>query len=929
MLPLLLIANVVQAQWTTVGSAGFSVHKAIWTDIVLDSSNTPYVCYYDFSWPSISVSAQRYNGTSWDTVGNTRLFNNNIWNKITIAFNGNNTPLIGGSDFNSKNLKVLKFNGSAWDSVGSLTNTSVGVHSELVIDSNDNIYIAYTNSSSSPTIPYVLKFDGNTWDTVGSAIVSSGFINNLSLAIDKNTETLYCALTNFDDSYKPRVYKSVAGGAWQPVGSGTILDTSSLYFQIFLDYAGTPYFTGRNPDQSITVMKFNGTSWDSVGNTGFIADIDVPDIAFDSYNTPYIVTEDDAGNYIVFYKFDGTDWVAEDTLGTGRLPSIVHSYEENDFFVIYGDDNQGQYATVKKLDMPAPYIWQNASWINGSPDSTSNVIISDTTSPGSFSCNNITINSGVTLSMHTGDTATFYGDVTNYGDGFAGIGNFAFTKNGTATISGDTLECNGTILVESGCVLSTGGKLRLSSNASNTGRIGPLAGSITGDVTVEAYIPGRRAFRFMAHPFNDSIALTQLLDDIDITGQGGQSNGFTASASTNPSAFSWEINGTGAWAPYTSPTTRSWDRYELLRILIRGAKGEGLNGQTYTPSATVIDMTGELNQGTHVITLVAGTNSPNYAQVGNPYASPVELSSLSLGSDIGSTAIFWSAQSATRGAYVGQPFAVTFGIPAYASFFASLTGTSSTNIEFEEADKRTGSGTGYFKTTASNHWVELIISDSTHMWDKLFLNFDANTMNVQDKKDGVKANNPDMDFYTLSADNVELVVDARPYEADKGIPVGLRAYNNHGTYVIRPGVFDIPNGTKVVLHDKYLNVQEDIIPGMEYWFSITSDSNSQGEDRFEINMVGHPTGVITTNNNNAVIQLIPNPARNEVKVSFKALEGKADLALTSVTGQVVYSKQIDAASGSVVVPLTGMPAGVYMVELKGANASFTQKLIKQ
>ncbi len=925
MLPLLLMANVVQAQWTKIDNGVVEANLFRVPSMDIATNGDLYLALKNRNNSRAMVVS--YDGSAWDTLGGTDISGANI-DYISLVIGKNDTPYVAYSV--GSNCIVKKYNGSSWSTVGSSISGGFAMRNPtLAMDTSGLIpYLCYKGSNTSWKAS-VVRYNGTSWTNVGaSGFTPNSIRDQFTFKISSNN-TPFIAFEDEVDDNRIRVMKYTSS-SWDTLGT-LISDSSHLdFFGLVIDNNDTPYiaYEDLNYNENILVRKFNGTSWDTVGTPGFTGgDVYNPLLTFAGSNNSLYVFFGDGVNSdrASVMQYNGSGWVDAGTRGfssfyLSRL--AVVSNEEYIYALGLSFTGFGVYRYA------IPNVW-NSTWSAGTPDSTSNVLISDTSSPGSFNCEYLTIDSGVSLTVNSGDTVRIYGDVFNNGEGFAGIGNFAFTKNGTATISGDTLECNGTILVESSCVLSTGGKLRLTSNASNTGRIGPLAGSITGDVTVEAYIPGRRAFRFMAHPFNDSIALTQLLDDIDITGQGGQNNGFTASASTNPSAFSWEINGTGAWAPYTSPTTRSWDKYELLRILIRGAKGEGLNGQTYTPSATVIDMTGELNQGTHVITLVAGTNSPNYAQVGNPYASPVELSSLSLGSDIGSTAIFWSAQSATRGAYVGQPFAVTFGIPAYASFFASLTGTSSTNIEFEEADKRTGSGTGYFKTTASNHWVELIISDSTHMWDKLFLNFDVNTMNVQDKKDGVKANNPDMDFYTLSADNVELVVDARPYEADKGIPVGLRAYNNHGTYVIRPGVFDIPNGTKVVLHDKYLNVQEDIIPGMEYWFSITSDSNSQGEDRFEINMVGHPTGVITTNNNNAVIQLIPNPARNEVKVSFKALEGKADLALTSVTGQVVYSKQIDAASGSVVVPLTGMPAGLYMVELKGTNASFTQKLIKQ
>jgi len=87
-----------------------------------------------------------------------------------------------------------------------------------------------------------------------------------------------------------------------------------------------------------------------------------------------------------------------------------------------------------------------------------------------------------------------------------------------------------------------------------------------------------------------------------------------------------------------------------------------------------------------------------------------------------------------------------------------------------------------------------------------------------------------------------------------------------GTSVIKTGMFDIPAGTKLYLHDKWLNKKEELKGGFEYWFDVTADTLSQGNNRFEINMVGQPTnGIAIAESKIAKMQLVPNPARDEVK----------------------------------------------------------------
>ncbi|MCB0700533.1 MAG: T9SS type A sorting domain-containing protein, partial [Chitinophagaceae bacterium] len=600
--------------------------------------------------------------------------------------------------------------------------------------------------------------------------------------------------------------------------------------------------------------------------------------------------------------------------------------------VAYQDYGNSDKATVKKFP---PFTW-NGSWDHaGSPDSTDNVVINSNTEPASFSCASLYIDSSFALNTGTNKTVTIYGGLVNNGNGVTGQGTLKFTKDGTAELLGDTLEHEGTIVVESGCTLNTNNKLRLTSDATNTGRIGESDGTINGNVYVQRYMPGKRCFRFYGHPFSSSIALSQLTDEIDITGSGGSTNGFTTTQSNNPSAFWFDVTAadtstTGAnpgWTAFTSATSADWDQYELLRLLVRGAKGEGLSGGAYTPSAATFEGVGTVNQGTQVVTLTKGSNT-TFVGCGNPFPSPVNMQNVARGSNVGANYYAWDATSGVSGAYVTNAWTLSYNLPAYSAFFTTVSANSNNTLTFEEQDK-VATGAGLFKTTGPNDWVELYIYDSTTKWDRLLINLNSNGMEVEDQLDGKKLYNPNLDFFTLSKDDVRLAVDVRPYDDGKSIPLGLTAYNRYNKYVIRTGMFNVPAGTKLILHDKYLNTQQELKQGFEYWFDVTTDSLSQGNRRFEINMVGKPTGVIVAGNTTPDMQLIPNPAHKEVKVSFKAIEGVGTLQLTSITGQVVYRSIVTEGTGSMNIQLDKIPAGMYIVTLKSKNASFTQKLIKE
>lgn len=872
--------------WVTLGTAGLSVGSTTYTSLAIDSKDSVYVAFSDDG-NSSKTTVMKYSGSSWVTV-DTAGFSAGAASYLSLAIDSKDSLYLAYRDVaNSNKATVMKYNGSSWVALGGAGFSPGGAtFTSLGIDSKDSLYIAFADNSNSNKAT-VMKYNGSTWSLAGTPF-SAGSASNTTLAIDSN-DSVYVAYQDGFSSSKATVMK-YNGSSWSAVGTAAFSAGQSFGIILKIDGSNNPfvaYADGGNR-YSTTVMSYNGSSWSVVGTAGFVP-----------------------GSFVLTFSF---------TLSDDDKP-----------YILYSDPNKSGKATVQYFDYPN--TWNGTTWSLGTPDSTQNAIIASGTAPTSFSCNNLTINSGFSLNTGTSDVVTIYGNVTNNGDGVTGTGTLTFTKNGTSTLSGDTIEHEGTIIVESGCTLATNGLLRLESNATNTGHIGESYGTISGNVYVQRYMPGKRCFRFYGHPFSTSIALSQLTDEIDITGNGGAANGFTATITNNPSAFYWDVSTadnstTGAnpgWQPFTSANTTSWDRYELLRLLVRGAKGQGLSNGTYTPVASTFEAAGEVNQGTQVITLTKGSNS-DFVACGNPFPSPVQMNTVALGSNVGANYYAWDATSGAAGAYVTNAWTLDWKLPAYAAFFTTLSANSNNTLTFEEQDKE-AIGTGLFKTTGPDDWVELYIYDSATKWDRLLIHLDDNAMEVEDNQDGKKLYNPGLDFFTLSKDDVRLAVDVRPYNDGAAIPLGLTAYNRYNRYVIKTGMFNIPAGTRLYLHDKYLNKKEELKGGFEYWFDVTNDSLTQGNNRFEINMVGQPANGIANTAQPAKMQIVPNPAREEVKLSFDKLEGTALVRITGITGQVIFSREVNTATGSITIPLGDIPAGVYIAELKSKNASLTEKLI--
>jgi len=101
--------------------------------------------------------------------------------------------------------------------------------------------------------------------------------------------------------------------AWRPMGPDDIGQFS--YYpgtNATLDNNNVPYCSLNEPTMAnkITVKKYNGTNWETVGAPGFTPGSGgMMEIEFDSNNVPYLAYGDGAnGNKLTVYKFNGTAW---------------------------------------------------------------------------------------------------------------------------------------------------------------------------------------------------------------------------------------------------------------------------------------------------------------------------------------------------------------------------------------------------------------------------------------------------------------------------------------------------------------------------------------------------------------------------------------------------------------------------------------------
>ena len=623
--------------------------------------------------------------------------------------------------------------------------------------------------------------------------------------------------------------------------------------------------------------------------------------------------------------------------------------------------------------------WNSASnWSSGSiPDETVNVTIPAGTpmlpdfSAAAFPVKNLTVAVGVHLSINSGAEIDVHGDFTNNGiidgDGLINLngavaqhiyGKGTIANLGLANASGavvnptDLVNITGDLTLSSG-TLTTNGGIVLVSNDLVAGRIAPITGgAINGTVTVQQYFPGgRRAYRFFGHPFNAAIALTQLENPInaageggmDITGAGGAANGFTTTV-TNASSCFWYNTGNGnsisgydpGWTPFTatdmSAVDNQFNQYEGIRLFVRGAKGEGLTHGEYIPSAVTVNMTGYVNTGDFDIPLSKGTNS-DYNMVSNPYPSPTDIGAVvyraKLDGKISGSAFFvWNPYLGVNGQYQATPIMDHFYIIGENTSFQVRANYDGAPLSFMESDKATTPNTDLLRTSENSPFISFSISDSAnHPWDMTYISFnDKASNNEETDNDAQKLTNPDLNFYSLSAENHKLSIDARPFNSETVIALGITTSYKQ-KYTIKAQNVILPGGGRLFLHDKFTQSYTAMTDGAQYTFSITDDAATQGENRFELTTT--QASEIQKIATQLSVSMSPNPATNNVTISFSAATSAAtSIHLINAAGEILMSKNEGLQqSGKISLDLSKYAPGIYLIETTSGTEKTTQRLI--
>jgi hypothetical protein len=292
-------SSFLNPDWYYLGDMAFSECDAIEFNLKVNRNNEIFVAYdCSINSPDFKLFVKKFNGSGWVCVGDSVTSYQTKEN--CLEFDPDDVPYVAFTEYTSGMPYVKKFDGNNWSDVGTFSGQYADYIS-LSVNSDGIPFLAYNNYYS----PFLLvkKYDGTEWVKVGGNI-STNQVEWINLAMSPD-QIPYIAYTDYFTN-KISV-KKFNGTQWIYVGSQGFSPAVKYFINLKLAFSGSgiPYIAFADLDYNIHVMKFEGNSWSSVGDSIVYDQTNHLDLQISSTGIPYVAY----GRASNVKKFDGNDWV--------------------------------------------------------------------------------------------------------------------------------------------------------------------------------------------------------------------------------------------------------------------------------------------------------------------------------------------------------------------------------------------------------------------------------------------------------------------------------------------------------------------------------------------------------------------------------------------------------------------------------------------
>ena len=497
-------------------------------------------------------------------------------------------------------------------------------------------------------------------------------------------------------------------------------------------------------------------------------------------------------------------------------------------------------------------------------------------------------------------------------------------NNSTGVTLQGALNISGVFTPTSG-IFASGGNLTLVSSAAQTALIsGTGSGSITGNVTMQRYLPSGFGYKYFSSPFQ-AATVNEFSDDMTL-------------GALFPTFYRYDENHQTSGADVSG-----WTVYTAPGGLLKQMEGYAVNFGPANPPKTV-DVTGLVSNGLLQLTLKNNnrTYTKGFNLVGNPYPSPIDWNKPGwTKTNIDNAIYFFNAGNTDQytGVYssyvngVSSDLGLTNNIIAsMQGFFVHVSnGAYPVNATLGVTNPvRTSDLNPLFKNAPADDRVILRFAANFETADAIddiaVIYFDKNANAGFEKDiDALKMLNTDLlvpNLYTLSPDPEQLSINGMPLPADSitKIPIGITTLSNGWISFNAKDISQLSSTMNIYLVDAEKGITQNLKQNPAYRFYLeTGVFNERFTLVFSLSEIDNPAASAQK-----MFKITRSADRLFVKMNLP-FNTKGSLSVTNMAGQNLLRKSVFEKETVEISPY--IITGIYIVNLISGERTESEKIL--
>lgn len=495
-----------------------------------------------------------------------------------------------------------------------------------------------------------------------------------------------------------------------------------------------------------------------------------------------------------------------------------------------------------------------------------------------------------------------------------------------------TLELGANTLVNAGS-----NSIILLSDASGTARLLPVpaTSSYQGNLSMQRYIPAKRAPRYVAVPVSGA-TIAQFKDSVVIAGS--TAGGFD-SPNTSVSTFknydetraTWDYN--KGWVSATS-VNQALNVGSGYYLYVPGKR------TTVFPSAEAVTLQvkGSPQIGNKTLNLTySASGIKGWNLIGNPYPSQIDWDSPNITkTNIDNALYTWDATATGQGQYYSYVNGVASPAKANPSIIPSMNGffvkanTTGASVSFTENAKVGTSNYSVFRKAQIADLLRFKLKANGAVDDAVVYYTDHATNRFNKEVDALKMLNAELNIYTyVEGDLMSINAISKSDDDTIAIPLVV-TMKTKGAFEIDFSEIRLSEWHDLYLYDKFLNTHVPLIQGNSYLAEQNDAKGSYATDRFLITNTLSSSQVITSNMDmefgSGTLTAYPNPLKGEALnislANFKS--ASVNIEILSADGVKVYSGVVLNNKVLTLDVFKQLSSGIYI--LKAMDADITKQI---